>query len=161
MGVVSSDILLSLWEDVLYLPKCKEIVFLIYVRKKEGGCRIIVHRVKCVRNRYCREIFRLRRGKHLICRENTVCHSTDRLCLHSHVKGKGAYSVVPVSLKFGTEEVLDELYIIYFKHFENTLLSFHFTLLNYMSKKLRDLFPIHKFLRLKERWRWILAQNIA
>jgi len=27
-----------------------------------------------------------------------VIPQTDRLCLHSHVKGKGAYSVVPVSL---------------------------------------------------------------
>ena len=97
----------------------------------------------------------------IICRENTVCHSTDILCLHSRVKGKGAYSMVPVCLKFGTEEVLDELYVIYFKHFENALLSFQFTLLNYTYKNYRDLFPINKFMKLKERKRWIIAQNIA
>jgi hypothetical protein len=49
---------------------------------------------------------------------------------HSHVKGKGAYSVVPVNLKFCTKEVLDELYVTCFKHFQNALLSFHFTVLS-------------------------------
>jgi hypothetical protein len=129
--------------------------------KKEDGCCIIVHKVKCVLNRYCNENFRLWRGNHLICRENTVCHSTDRLCLHSHVKGKGACSVVLVSLSLALRKSPDELYVFYFTHFENALLSFHFTLLNWMSKKFRDLFPIYKFLRLQEKWRWIIAQNIA
>jgi len=59
MGVISLDTLLSLQEDVLYLPKCKEIIFLIYIRKKEGGHCVIVHKVKCVLNRYCHENFRL------------------------------------------------------------------------------------------------------
>lgn len=113
-------------------------------KKKEVGCCIIVHKVKCVLNRYCNENFRLWRGNHLICRENTVCHSTDRR-LHSHIKGKGAYSVVPVSLSLAQRKSSDELYVIYFTHFENALLSFHFTLLNWMSKKFRDLFPIHTF----------------
>jgi len=146
MGVISSDTIWSLQEEVLYLPKCKEIIFLIYIRKKGGGCLIIVHKVKCVLNRHCHENFRLWRGNHLICRENAVCHSTDGRCLHSHAKGKGAYSVVPVSLSFA----LRKSWMNYMLFILNILkmLCFLFTL-NYMSQKFPDLFPIHKFLRLK------------